>query len=168
MLPNGRKRRYDTASLRHQADSSPVSCCRGSDSLRTSTGCRPSSTVARVMMHFCTSLRDGTSYITSCIRPSMMLRSPRAPVFRSSALRAIARMASSSISSSTPSMARSFLYCLIRALRGFVMMSTSASSVSCSSVTTTGSLPTNSGMSPYLSRSSGSSRRRPSASRSPG
>ncbi len=57
----------------------------------------------------------------------MIARRPRAPVPRSIALSAIASMASSVNSSSTPSSSKSFWYCLTSALRGSVRIWTSAS-----------------------------------------
>ena len=59
----------------------------------------------------------------------MIARRPRAPVPRSMALSAMAAMASSVNSSSTPSSSKSFWYCLTSALRGSVRIWTSASVV---------------------------------------
>ena len=62
----------------------------------------------------------------------------------------------SRISSSTPSMRNIFWYCLISAFFGSTRIWISAASSSSSSVATTGSRPTNSGIRPNLIRSSGS------------
>ena len=59
----------------------------------------------------------------------MIARSPRAPVPRTIAWSAIASMASSVNSSSTPSSSKSFWYCLTSALRGSVRIWTSAVAV---------------------------------------
>ena len=87
---------------------------------------------------------------------SRIERNPRAPVFRSIAFFATATNASSRISSSTPSSSNNFPYCLLSAFFGCVRMVTSASSSSSSRMATTGKRPTNSGIRPYLTRSSGS------------
>src|SRR6185312_6015352 len=79
-----------------------------------------------------------------------------APVLRASALLAIARSASSRISSSTPSIRNILWYCLINAFFGSTSIWISAASSSSSSVATTGRRPTNSGIRPNLIRSSGS------------
>jgi hypothetical protein len=55
----------------------------------------------------------------------------------------------------TPSISKSFWYCLHQAVLGLVRMSMRASSLSSCSVATTGRRPMNSGMRPNLSRSSG-------------
>ena len=91
----------------------------------------------------------------------MIERRPRAPVLRAIALLAIAlqrvlgegRGVTSSISNSR-------WYCLTSAFFGLVRMSTSAASSRSSSVATTGRRPTNSGIRPNFSRSSGSTSRR--------
>src|SRR5438128_2126081 len=98
----------------------------------------------------------GRSNMMSSSTCSMIERKPRAPVFRARALLAIACSACCLISRSTPSMPNSFWYCLMRAFFGSVRIWISACSSSSSSVATTGKRPTNSGISPYLIRSSGS------------
>ena len=92
----------------------------------------------------------GTSYITWRRTSSMIARRPRAPVPRSIAWSAIASMASSVNSSSTPSISKSFWYCLTSALRGSVRIWTSASWSSLSTLAMTGSRPMNSGIRPNL------------------
>ena len=87
---------------------------------------------------------------------SSIERKPRAPVLRSIALREMARSASSRNSMSHPSISNSLVYCLVMAFLGSVRMRTNCSSSSSSSVATTGRRPTNSGINPYLIRSSGS------------
>ena len=101
------------------------------------------------------SLRTGSSNMVSSSASSMIARRPRAPLLRAMAFFAMALSASSSKSSSTPSSSMSFLYCFTSALRGSVRMRTSASSSRLSSVTRIGRRPTNSGIRPNLSRSSG-------------
>ena len=85
----------------------------------------------------------------------MIVRSPRAPVLRFAAPRAAAWSASGVICISTLSSARNFWYCLTIAFFGSVRMRMRSPSSSAWRGTTTGSRPTNSGMSPYFSRSSG-------------
>src|SRR5213596_772427 len=97
---------------------------------------------------------DGMSYITSSMMFSMMARSPRAPDFRLSASRAIAERAPSVKRRCTPSISKSFWYCRVSAFFGSFRIRTSAVSSSSSRVAMTGSRPTNSGISPNLSRSS--------------
>ncbi len=106
-------------------------------------------------MHFSISSLEGISYIISNMISSKMLLSPLAPVFLSMAFFAIPNNAPSSNSSSTPSIANNSLYCFTRAFFGSVNIFTKDSSSNSSKVTMTGSLPTNSGISPYLRRSSG-------------
>ena len=96
------------------------------------------------------------SYITSSKTDSKIERKPRAPVLRSVALRAIALKASSRKSISTSSISKSLAYCLVYAFLGSVNIRTSASSSSSSRVASTGNRPTNSGIKPYRTRSSGS------------
>src|SRR6266704_2028860 len=102
----------------------------------------------------------GRSNMRSSSTCSRMERRPRAPVFRARAFVAIACSACGRTSRSTPSMPKSFWYCLIRAFFGSVSIWIKACSSSSTSVATTGSRPTNSGISPYLMRSSGSTVRR--------
>ena len=87
---------------------------------------------------------------------SSIERSPRAPVFRFIAFFATASRASCRISSSTFSSSNSLPNCLISAFLGSVRMVIKASSSSSSSVAIIGMRPTNSGISPYLIKSSGS------------
>ena len=81
---------------------------------------------------------------------------PRAPVFRSIAFFATARSASGRTSSSTPSMSNNSLYCLTKAFFGSDKIWINASSSSSVRVATTGRRPTNSGIKPYFTKSSGS------------
>ena len=101
-----------------------------SAAFRSSSGSVWFTTLSSVMVHFTTSFMPGISYMTFCMIFSMIARRPRAPVLRSIAWRAIAWMAASSMTSSTPSMASSFLYCLTRAFFGSVRILTRASSFS--------------------------------------
>ena len=103
------------------------------------------------------SRRPGKSNIVSSITSSIIARRPRAPHLRSIAMCAIARTASSSNVSSTPSRPSSFWYCLHNAFFGSVRIRTSASSSSASSVTVIGRRPTNSGIRPNFVKSSGRS-----------
>src|SRR5256886_9383036 len=84
--------------------------------------------------------------------PSMIERSPRAPVLRSIALRAMAPSASSARVRSIDSISNSRWYCFTSAFLGWVRMSLRDGSSRSSSVVTTGSRPTNSGMRPYFKR----------------
>nr|CAA99538.1 hypothetical protein [Bacillus subtilis] len=130
-------------------------------------GGSPCVTVAPVITHFSMSSREGSSNITSSMMPSMIERSPRAPVLRSIAFLAISESASSSNSSSTLSSSSIFLNCLTRAFFGFVKIATNASSSSFSRLAITGRRPINSGINPKRSKSSGSTfERRSSFSRS--
>ena len=61
---------------------------------------------------------EGISYMVSIITDSIMERKPLAPVLRSSALSAIASMASCSKLNSTLSIWNSFWYCFTRAFFG--------------------------------------------------
>src|SRR5262245_47649254 len=92
--------------------------------------------------------------------PSMIERRPRAPVLRSMALRAIAPSASSASVRSIDSISNSRWYCFTSAFLGWVRMSLREGSSRSSSVATTGSRPTNSGIKPYFNRSSGSTSRK--------
>src|SRR5690606_15957080 len=106
------------------ADSSFLSTLR---STLMSRGFSSPSTASLVMMHRLTSLTEGSSYITSRRISSTIERNPRAPVFRSIALWAMSRSASSSNSNSTPSSSKIFLYCLTSAFFGSMRIRTRAS-----------------------------------------
>ena len=93
--------------------------------------------------------------VSSNTASTMDLR-PRAPVLRSIALRAMAFRASSRNSSSTSSRANNAAYCLVSAFFGSFRIWMRAASSSSVRVATTGRRPMNSGMRPYLIRSSGS------------
>src|SRR5262245_18860964 len=121
----------------------------------TSVGLTLSRTTSLVTTTFATSSRLGTSYITLRSTSSMIARRPRASVPRNIAWSAIASIASSPNSSSTPSRSNSRAYCFTSALRGWVRISISASRSSESTVAMTGRRPMNSGIRPYFSRSSG-------------
>src|SRR5256714_3957691 len=84
----------------------------------------------------------------------MIERRPRAPVLRSMALRAMAPSASSASVRSIDSISNSRWYCFTSAFLGWVKMSLREGSSRSSSVATTGSRPTNSGIRPYFKRSS--------------
>src|SRR5947209_11479271 len=90
----------------------------------------------------------------------MIERRPRAPVLRSMALRAIAPRASSASVRSIDSISNSRWYCFTSAFLGWVRMSLRVGSSRSSSVATTGSRPTNSGIRPYFNRSAGSTSRK--------
>ena len=72
----------------------------------------------------------------------------------------MAPSASAATVRSTPSISNSRWYCFTSAFLGWVRMSLSEASSRSSSVAMTGSRPTNSGIRPYLSRSSGSTSRK--------
>ena len=94
---------------------------------------------------------------------SIIERRARAPVPLRMASAASARRPSLVMLSVTPSMPRSFAYCLVIAFFGSVSTETNWSSLSSSRVATTGRRPMNSGMRPKLMRSSGSTILRVSA-----
>ena len=102
---------------------------------------------------------DGNSYMVSKSTASSMERNPRAPVLRSVAFSATARSASSRKSTSTPSISNSLVYCLVSEFLGSVRIRINASLSSSLRVATTGKRPTNSGIRPYRTRSSGSTER---------
>ena len=89
------------------------------------------------------------------ITPSMIARSPLAPVLRSNAFLAIAINASSSNVSFTPSISNNLWYCFTRALFGSFKMRTKASSSNGFKDTFTGTRPMNSGIRPNFTKSSG-------------
>src|SRR6478736_1026095 len=74
---------------------------------RVSVPIEPSSTTTLITLS-----SEGRSNMVSSSVCSSMERKPRAPVLRSSALRDTARSAASRTSSSTPSIANIFWYCL--------------------------------------------------------
>ncbi|MCY1174756.1 hypothetical protein D9M73_149680 [compost metagenome] len=94
--------------------------------------------------------------------PSRIERRPRAPVLRSRARLATDFRASERNSRSTPSISNNLAYCLVRAFFGSVRICINAASSSSSRVASTGRRPTNSGIRPNLTRSSGSTSRRDS------
>jgi len=89
----------------------------------TAGGLRPRSIVSLVTTHFLTSRREGSSNCTSSRISSMIERSPRAPVSRSSARSAIDASASSEKTSSIESKEKKRWNCLTSALRGSVRIS---------------------------------------------
>src|SRR5919198_6025750 len=107
------------------------------------------------MTHSRRSLRDGISYMMSSITSSRIERRPRAPVLRRAASLATARSASSAKDRWIFSYSKSFWNCFTRAFLGSTRIRCSSSSPSSSRLATTGSRPTNSGMRPYLRKSSG-------------
>ena len=84
---------------------------------------------------------------------SMIARRPLAPVFRSRESRATSFSASSSIVRVTPSISKSFAYCLTSEFFGSFSIRTSASSSSSSRETTTGTRPISSGIRPNFTKS---------------
>src|SRR3954468_19434295 len=83
--------------------------------------------------------RLGRSNMVSSRMPSMIERSPRAPVLRSMALRAMALSASSASVRLIDSISNSRWYCFTSAFLGWVRMSLKEGSSRSSSVATTGS-----------------------------
>src|SRR5690625_2117842 len=142
---------------RHQALRScwERSWARSESLVVTISGPRPSVTTPAVITTLAMSSREGTSNMTGCSDSSRMARSPRAPVPRSMAFSAMASRALASKSSSTPSRANIFWYCLTRALRGSVRILMSAGRSRSDTLVITGRRPMNSGISPKVSRSSG-------------
>src|SRR6516225_9956967 len=127
------------------------------------------STTSREITTSSTPSRPGRSNMVSSRIASRIERNPRAPVLRSIALRATAPSASSAKVSSMFSISNSRWYCLTSAFFGSVRIFFSEVSSRSSSVATTGRRPTNSGIRPYLSRSSGSTWRKiPPVQRSSG
>src|SRR5262245_21351763 len=122
----------------------------------TSVGFTLVRTTSSSITHLLTSAREGSSYIVLSRTSSMIARRPRAPVARRIAWSAIALNESSVNSSSTPSNSKNLRYCLTSAFFGLVRMSTNASLSRLWTLVMTGRRPTNSGISPYLRRSSGS------------
>ena len=100
--------------------------------------------------------KPGSSNIVSNKISSRIERRPRAPVLRSIARFAIALRASSVNLSSVSSSSNRRWYCFTSAFFGCVRIVTNASSSRSSSVAKTGRRPTNSGIRPNFSRSSGS------------
>jgi len=91
----------------------------------------------------------------SSMQASMMARRPRAPDLRLTASRDTAESALSVNRRLTPSISKSFWYCLIRAFLGSLRMRIRLSSFSSCRVAITGRRPRNSGIMPYLIKSSG-------------
>mmetsp|Transcript_16035 Transcript_16035/g.49849 ORF Transcript_16035/g.49849 Transcript_16035/m.49849 type:complete len:226 (-) Transcript_16035:975-1652(-) len=83
----------------------------------------------------------------------MMVRRPRAPTLSLNARSATVRHAPGVTSSRVPHSLNSLRYCLISAWRGSTRMRARSADVSGCSAATTGKRPTNSGMSPYCTRS---------------
>src|SRR5450631_3388366 len=104
--------------------------------------------------------RLGRSNMVSSRILSIMERSPRAPVLRSIAFRAMAPSASSAKLRSILSISNSRWYCLTSAFFGSTRMRLSVGSSRSSRVASTGRRPTNSGIRPYFNRSSGSTSRK--------
>src|SRR5437588_12624594 len=100
------------------------------------------STTARLIVTSAISSRLGTSYMMSSIMRSSMERSARAPVPFVTACAARARNASFVTVKRTPSIEKSFVYCLTIAFFVSVHIATISSSVSASSELTTGRRPT--------------------------
>ncbi|OGL05652.1 MAG: hypothetical protein A3I03_12210 [Candidatus Rokubacteria bacterium RIFCSPLOWO2_02_FULL_68_19] len=111
-------------------------------------------------MHSLSPWMEGSSYMTSSITSSRIARSPRAPVPRFRAFLAMATTASSVNLRRTFSRSKYFWYCFMMAFLGSRRILISAASSRSSSVAITGRRPTNSGISPYFSRSSGCARAR--------
>ena len=93
--------------------------------------------------------------MTSSRASSMMVRRPRAPILRSIAISDALVIASSVNINSTPSTSNSFWNCFTSAFLGSTRMRVMICRSMGSTLTTTGSRPTNSGINPYFSRSSG-------------
>mmetsp|Transcript_15568 Transcript_15568/g.41892 ORF Transcript_15568/g.41892 Transcript_15568/m.41892 type:complete len:226 (-) Transcript_15568:932-1609(-) len=96
---------------------------------------------------------EGSSYMASSSRLSVMRRSPRAPESERAARVAIHRSAESDTSSRAPFSASCAEYCRMSALRGRTSTSTSCSTESGASATCTGSRPISSGIIPKRTKS---------------
>src|SRR5438874_6287836 len=140
---------------KHYAVRSRLTLAGGSSARGTSVGAAIFWTTSFVTTHFCTSSREGSSYITGRRTSSMIARRPRAPVPRFIASSETSSNASCSNASSTPSNSNDFAYCFTSAFLGSVRISTSALRSSWCTLVTTGSRPTNSGIRPNFKRSSG-------------
>ena len=101
---------------------------------------------------------DGAWYIASINASSRMDLSPRAPVLSFTAMSAARSSAPSVNSSSTPSSSNMRWYCFTSAFFGWVSTVIRESLSRAPTAAITGSLPMSSGISPYFSRSSGSTR----------
>src|SRR5687768_989881 len=115
---------------------------------------RPSTTSASIT-YLAPCAWSGRRYIKSSMISSHTARSARAPVSRFSARSAMASSAPGVNSTSLPSMRKNFWYCLTIAFFGLVRIDTSVSVSSGSSVAHSGRRPTNSGIIPNSTRSSG-------------
>ena len=97
--PRRRSRRSLSAGVASDAYADSSASSSGSSSaaapLVTSVGFSSRAIVSFVIAHLTTSLRDGSSNMTSSSAPSMIDRRPRAPVSRASALSEISQSASS-------------------------------------------------------------------------
>lgn len=120
-----------------------------------SVGASLFSTTSSPITHSFTFSREGISNIISNIQFSSIERSPLAPDFRFEDSLAIATIALSVNLRFTPSISKSFLNCLIKAFFGSLSILINAVSFNSSSVATTGKRPTNSGIRPNFTRSSG-------------
>ena len=135
---------------------SPRWCLPWPDRHRSSAGRASEVTASSLTTTSSTLSMPGRSNIVSSRMSSRIERRPRAPVLRAMARLAIALSASSVKVSCASSSSNRRWYCLTSAFLGSVRMVTSASSSRSSSVAMTGRRPTNSGISPNFSRSSGS------------
>ena len=97
----------------------------------------------------------GKSYMVCCNTFSQMARRPRAPVFCSTALWAMAWSDSAVKVSLQPSISNMRWYCLTRAFLGCVRIGMRSSSDRPRVWVMTGTRPTNSGIMPNLCKSSG-------------
>ena len=114
-----------------------------------------SSTASSPIVTFVIVSSEGTSYISSNIVCSIIALSPLAPILLSRARVAIFFRASGVNSSSTPSKSNNFLYCFTIAFLGSVNIFIRAASSKSCKVVMIGNLPTNSGIIPCFTRSSG-------------
>ena len=123
------------------------------DGFRRIIGSAELLTVSSVMITFSTVGSLGIVNIRLFNTPSSTLLSPLAPVFLSRVISAIASSASYLNSRDTSSSSKSFVYCLTIEFLGSVIILISASLSRLSRTVTTGILPINSGIRPYLTRS---------------
>ena len=114
------------------------------------------STIFLVTVNSLTSSWDGNEYIKSSISSSIIDLKALAPVFLEYASFAIAETESGSKFKLTLSMLNNALNCLTKASLGSVRIDFKVSSLSGSKIAHTGILPINSGINPYLTKSSSS------------
>ena len=129
--------------------------CLVSTSFNIYSGSPVPSITSLVIIHLPFICLADVLYTISVIIPSIIDLSPLAPVFLSIAFLAIDSRASSVNSKSISSYLASLVYCLTREFFGLTNISFNAFISNSSIVVIKGNLPINSGIIPYLTKSSG-------------